>query len=76
MQEIGRIGSWSIEKDGTMVHRETNYYIEGNRLNNENWLIHMAAKRWVDMREFTQAYFAACRTRGLTNVNVRADITF
>lgn len=76
MKKIEKIGSWSIEQDGTMVHERTNYYIEGARLDNENWLVHMAAKRWVDMREFTQAYFTACRVRGIKNLTVRADYSF
>lgn len=74
MKKIEKIGPWSIEQDGTMVHESTNYYIEGARLNDENWLTHMARKKWVDMKEFVDAYFTACRVRGLDRVSIRTDL--
>lgn len=65
---------WEIEKDGTMIHKDPYYYIEGARLNDENWLTHMARKKWVDMKEFVDAYFTACRVRGLDRVSIRTDL--
>ena len=61
---------WTIEADGTMVHKENNYYIAGYRLNEDNWIAHMAEKSWVDLRAFLAAYFAACCRRGLTTVSL------
>lgn len=61
---------WTIEEDGTMVHKITNYYIEGDRLNEGNWIAHMSDKTWVDLRAFLAAYFAACCRRGLTTVSL------
>ena len=75
MKKIDKINGWTIEKDGSMVH-DSGYYIEGYRLNEGNWLTHMAAKNWVDMKEFTRAYFYACQVRGITEVNLRTDYMF
>lgn len=64
------IGSWKIEKDGTMVHQDTNYYIEGDRLSEDNWIQHMAEKKWVDLRQFVRAYLLACQVRGIKSVKI------
>lgn len=73
---VANVGSWNIEKDGSMTHETPYYDIDGASLSTGNWLTHMACKRWVDMREFTHAFFTACRVRGIQNVTLRADITF
>lgn len=75
MKTLTTIGPWAIGTDGTMVHESPYYYIEGSRLNNENWILHMADKRWVDVRIFVRAFFTACRIRGLDKVTIRADFT-
>ena len=55
---------WTIEKDGTMTHKDTNYIIEGYRLNEGNWIAHMAEKRWVNITDFLAAFFEAARVAG------------
>lgn len=71
-----KIGSWMIEPDGSMLHENPYYCIEGFELNGCNWITHMACKNWVDIKEFIRAFFAACRRRGLTFVEIRSDFTF
>ena len=75
-KETMQVGSWTIEKDGTMTHDSPYYYIEGPRLGTENWITHMAGKRWVDLRTFVRAYFTACQVRGLRTVTLRTDFMF
>ena len=57
------IGSWVIEKDGTMLHDNPYYYIEGRYLTATDWIQHMAAKNWVNIKTFLHAYLVACRVR-------------
>ena len=66
---------WEIQKDGTMVHKTPYYYIDGSRLD-EDWIVHMSRKNWVDMKEFIRAYLTACRVRGIKMVNIRTDQLF
>lgn len=65
-----KIGTWEIEPDGSMLHENPYYCIEGYRLEEGNWLTHMVAKNWVDAREFISAFFTACRVRGLESVTL------
>jgi hypothetical protein len=60
---------WTVERDGTMVHKSTGYYIEATRLG-ENWLEHMAAKTWVNMKTFVKAYIRACYIAGVKTVRI------
>lgn len=68
-----KIGTREIEPDGSMLHEKPYYCIEGNRLEEGNWLTHMVAKNWVDAREFIRAYFTACQVRGLESVTLNPN---
>lgn len=71
-----QVGTWAIDRAGNMYHASPAYDIDGSRLGDGNWITHMAAKRWVDMREFVRAYFTACQIRGLRTVSLRTDFMF
>ena len=77
-----RCGSWVIERDGSMLHVNPSrpgyydYYIEGDRLNEGNWVTHMIEKRWVNAQEFIRAFFTACQKRGLERVTLNANYLF
>ena len=60
---------WKVQKDGTMLHEDPYYCIEGYRLA-ENWLEHMKGKRWVNMSTFVDAYIRACYAAGVKNVQI------
>ena len=60
---------WMVDKDGTMVHRDTNYTIAGSRLS-ENWLQHLSEKTWVNFNTFVPAYIRACYYAGVKKVNI------
>lgn len=61
---------WAVSKDGDIKHKETGYYIAAFRLGRENWLGHMANKRWVDFNTFIPAYIEACHRAGVTTVAI------
>lgn len=71
-----QVGPWKILRDGTMVHQSPSYDIEGARLGEDNWIQHMAEKRWVDLRVFVRAYLTACQVRGLRQVTISTTKMF
>lgn len=60
---------WTVHEDGTMVHNDKGYVIEGWRLT-ENWLEHMSEKNWVDMNTFVPAYIRACYIADVQKVEI------
>ena len=71
-----QVGPWKILKDGTMLHASPAYDIAGDRLAEDNWIQHMADKRWVDLRVFVRAYLTACQVRGLRTVTISTSKMF
>lgn len=71
-----QVGPWKILKDGTMLHASPAYDIDGDRLAEDNWIQHMAEKRWVDLRVFLRAYLTACQVRGLRTVTISTSKMF
>lgn len=67
---------WTIEADGTMVHKKNNYIIEGDRLNEGNWIAHMTEKRWCNLLDFLAAFFEACVRAGLKKVTIDPSYKF
>lgn len=61
---------WTVSKDGDISHKGNEYVIASFRLGAENWIGHMAEKRWVDMNTFIPAYIEACRRAGVTFVQI------
>jgi len=71
-----KIGTWTIEPDGSMLHERPYYCIEGASLDQGNWITHMVKKNWVDAKVFVEAFFAACLRRGLVSVSLRSDYNY
>lgn len=44
---------------------ETGYYIDADRLDEQDWVSHMCCKTWVDKVRFIDAYKRACRNAGI-----------
>jgi len=62
---------WFIGADGTMRNAWSGYEIDGDRLSEDDWILHCMTKRWFDANTFLPAYFEACRTIGLKVVPMR-----
>ena len=71
-----KIGSWVLEKDGTMLHDNPYYYIEGGSLTATDWIPHMAAKNWVNIKTFLHAYLVACRVRGIKHLTIDTETLY
>lgn len=79
-QEIGeavnfadwaRINSdWFVSVRGGMLHM-SGYYIEPERLDEEDWVLHLQEKCWFDANTFLPAYFFANTLQGRRVVSVQ-----
>lgn len=59
-------GEWSVNTNGDLWRG--NYFIDGDRLLEKNWMIHMMEKSWINMNDFVPAYFHALRNRGYEEI--------
>ena len=70
-----KVHDWEIDPDGTMLHERPYYCIEGGCLDQGNWIMHMFRKNWVNPYDFVDAFFHACRVRGLDKVTLDPKMT-
>lgn len=68
-EEERRRSDWYIDEEGYLCHKGEYYEIDPDRLA-ENWIGHMARKRWVNMNTFIPAYIEACERAGVQQVNI------
>lgn len=62
---------WFLTPDGDMFNAWSDYEIESDRLDEDDWILHCIGKRWFDANTFLPAYFEACRRKGLKVVQMR-----
>ena len=61
---------WKIDKDGTM--ESNGYIIQAERLDDDDWILHILEKGW-DLNAFVPAYFEACRRAGIEALWTRTN---
>ncbi len=66
-----QFGGWLVYPDGTLEHKQNGYLIGANRLRNDDWILHLLEKSWVDMNDFIPAYFQAMRNAGIQHATIR-----
>ena len=68
--------AWDVDEDGTMTSQPVEimhgggYVIDGDRLTDADWILHMMEKSWVRMDTFIPAYFYALKQRGVQTVTI------
>lgn len=62
---------WFLTPDGDMFNAWSDYEIDSDRLDEDDWILHCMSKRWFDANTFIPAYFEACRRKGLKFVQMR-----
>lgn len=60
---------WWLSEAGDMYG---GYYsfINADRLDEQDWLLHLMGKKWFDANTFLPAYMEACRRAGLREVKI------
>jgi hypothetical protein len=64
-------GKWSVDKAGNMEYDKGKYYISRRRLQQDNWIIHLFQKRWIDWNEFMPAYLTACKINKIDSITIK-----
>ena len=63
---IKKFGKWKVSLKGDMTYDKGRYSIHHKRLKENNWIIHLSEKHWIDFNEFIPAYLQA-----LKNANIQ-----
>lgn len=67
---LGRYNrDWFLSPHGDM-YSTTDYIVPGQRLQEEDWLLHLMGKEWFDANTFLPAYFEACRRANIKRVTI------
>lgn len=65
---------WKIAEDGTLLDQDGHdYNIEGDRLAESDWILHLSGKGWVDLNTFIPAYFKALSKRGIKEITIKTS---
>ena len=54
-----KYSGWSVDIHGNMDFNGK-YFIENNRLKENNWFIHLWGKHWMKWDDFIPAFYQAC----------------
>lgn len=60
-----KFGKWKVNKRGDMLY-DGFYDISHDQLKEEDWILHLSEKSWIDWNDFIPAYFQA-----LTNADIK-----
>lgn len=71
MDCASEFGDWKVDDDGNMEFRNGKYYIEKERLREDDWVCHLFEKGWINWNEFIPAYFTACKINKIEHVKLR-----
>lgn len=62
---------WYLSPQGDMCNKFSDYFIEADRLDEDDWFLHCMHKRWFDGNTFLPAYYEACKRAGIQEVTMR-----
>ena len=62
---------WYLSSGGDMRHAWTDYEIPHQRLDEDDWLLHLMYREWFDANTFLPAWLEACRRWGMKVAYVR-----
>ena len=60
-EQMRQQGDWRITPYGDVEHTTKGYLIEQDRLGDEDWILHMSRKKWVNLNEFFPVFSLACK---------------
>ncbi len=52
---IQQFGGWSVTKAGSVFHKQMQYWIYDNRVNERDWEEHISKKNWGEVENFRKA---------------------
>ena len=69
--ESKTFGDWKVDRKGNLSYDNDRYFIANDRLNNDNWIIHLSEKGWINWNDFIPAYFQACKNAKIQKVGMK-----
>jgi len=66
-------GKWTVSPDGCMDYDNDRYYIDSEDLKDDDWILHLFSKGWIDWNEFIPAYFQALKNAGFKNITIKVQ---
>jgi hypothetical protein len=67
-----KFGKWEVGPDGEMTYDGDRYWIEKERLTEEDWILHLSEKAWIDWNEFIPAFLQALENAKIKKVTILA----
>ena len=58
-------GKWHVSIDGTMTYDKGRYEIDYVTLEDNDWILHMSSKGWIDWNDFIPVYIQAHINAGI-----------
>ena len=58
-------GKWHVSIDGLMTYDKGRYEIDNESLEDDDWILHMSSKGWIDWNDFIPAYIQAHINAGI-----------
>ncbi len=62
---------WIITPEGDLLHPSNDYIIEADRLEEDDWVLHLMTKGWMDFNTFLPVYFKALKNRGIKKLLIK-----
>lgn len=66
-----QFGKWHVSVLGEMSYDNGRYFIDSNRLKNDDWIIHLQSKGWIDWNEFIPAYLQALQNAKIQIIKIK-----
>lgn len=64
-----KFGDWDVDIHGNMDFQNGRYYLESDRLRENDWFIHIWGRDYAIWNDFVPAYFQACYNAGIKSIN-------
>ena len=62
---------WIITPEGDLLRPSNDYLIEADRLEEDDWMLHLMTKDWMDFNTFLPVYFKALNNKGAKKIQIK-----
>jgi hypothetical protein len=56
---------WAVSENGDLTYNNERYVIDQKNIIDDDWLLHIMDKNWIDLNDFIPAYFEALKRCGI-----------
>lgn len=62
-----QFGTWEVTPTGDLFENDTGIYIHGERIQEQDWILHAITQNW-DLNSFIPAFYEAVKINKITQV--------